>query len=106
MVIENEEHVSDVLMTRIFSDTCYAFYPYTGRQFMESDSSQYDYMITTAYPLSDNPHTSYQYYNLSKNTLRMKNYVCYWDSDSCHLSDDWLYVRDDSSPVWEPKCEW
>ena len=108
MVIENEEVVLGVTLMRQFSDTCYALSTYTDRQLMQTDSLQFlyphDYMLTTIDSLSDNPLTWYQYYNLSKDTLWYKSYLCYWDSDECIPVDDLFYVRDDET-VWEPECE-
>ena len=79
MVIENEEHVLDVTLMRQFSDTCYALSTYTGRQLMQTDSLQslypHDYMLTTIDSLSDNPLTYYEFFNLSKDTLRRKSYL-------------------------------
>ena len=117
MVIENEEVVLGVILMRQFSDTCYSLSTYTDRQLMQTDSLQFlypldeivedeahDYVLTTIDSLSDNPLTWYQYYNLSKDTLWYKSYLCYWDSDECIPDDDWFYVRDDET-VWEPECE-
>ena len=112
MVIENEEHVLGVIMTRILSDTCYALSYYTDRQLMQTDSLQllypHDYMLTTIDSLSDNP--LYQYYNLSKDTLWYKSYLCYWDSDECIPDDDWFYERydheEDGQLSWGPVCNW
>ena len=112
MVIENEEHVLDVTLMRQFSDTCYALSYYTDRQLMQTDSLQFlyphDYMLTTIDSLSDNPLTWYQFYNLSKDTLWYKSYLCYWDSDECIPDDDWFYVRhdheEDGQISWGPVC--
>ena len=114
MVIENEEVVLGVILMRQFSDTCYSLSTYTDRQLMQTDSLQFlyphDYMLTTIDSLSDNPLTWYQYYNLSKDTLWYKSYLCYWDSDECIPDDDWFYVRydheEDGQLSWGPVCDW
>ena len=108
IIIRNEEVESEITLMRQFSDSCYALSYYTDRQLMQTDSLQFlyphDYMLTTIDSLSDNPLTWYQYYNLSKDTLWYKSYLCYWDSDECIPVDDLFYVRDDET-VWEPECE-
>ena len=114
MIIENEEHVSTVGKQQALGDTCYAFSTNTGRQLMQTDSLQFlyphDYMLTTIDSLSDNPLTWYQYYNLSKDTLWYKSYLCYWDSDECIPDDDWFYERydheEDGQLSWGPVCNW
>ena len=112
--IKNEEVFMEITLMRQFSDTCYALSYYTDRQLMQTDSLQFlyphDYMLTTIDSLSDNPLTWYQYYNLSKDTLWYKSYLCYWDSDECIPDDDWFYERydheEDGQLSWGPVCNW
>ena len=81
MVIENEEVVLGVTLMRQFSDTCYALSTYTDRQLMQTDSLQFlyphDYMVTAIDSLSDNPLTWYQYYNLSKGSVKSRTSITF-----------------------------
>ena len=77
-----------ILLTRGY-DT-YATYQHTP------DSAQYDYLIFGTFSISDTPYSYYEYFTLSKDTLREKGYVCDLTTNECHLSDDIFYVRTNS----------